>query len=219
MYVFQINTDNLPYEKVGKNEPVCIADEVPFDIPDSWEWVRLSTANDMYTGNSINENEKKQKYSGLSDGYFYIGTKDVGFDHTINYDNGVRIPYDNEKFRIAPQNSILLCVEGGSAGRKISFTNQDVCFGNKLCCFVSFGVDYKFLYYYLQSPLFQSAFKENTTGIIGGVSVNTLKSMFLPIPPLNEQLRIVKEITKLEPFIDGYRIAEENLAKLNQTFP
>ena len=59
MYVFQINTDNLPYEKVGKNEPVCIADEVPFDIPDSWEWVRLSTANDMYTGNSINENEKK----------------------------------------------------------------------------------------------------------------------------------------------------------------
>ena len=155
----------------------------------------------------------------MSDGYFYIGTKDVGLDHTINYDNGVRIPYDNEKFRIAPQNSILLCVEGGSAGRKISFTNQDVCFGNKLCCFVSFGVDYKFLYYYLQSPLFQSAFKENTTGIIGGVSVNTLKSMFLPIPPLNEQLRIVKEITKLEPFIDGYRIAEENLAKLNQTFP
>ena len=34
--------DNLPYEKVGKNEPVCIADEVPFEIPDSWEWVRLS---------------------------------------------------------------------------------------------------------------------------------------------------------------------------------
>ena len=33
--------DNLPYEKIGKNEPVCIADEVPFDIPESWEWVRL----------------------------------------------------------------------------------------------------------------------------------------------------------------------------------
>ena len=35
---FLIITDNLPYEKVGKNEPVCIADEVPFDIPESWEW-------------------------------------------------------------------------------------------------------------------------------------------------------------------------------------
>ena len=33
--------DNLPYEKVGKNEPVCIADEVPFDIPESWEWTRI----------------------------------------------------------------------------------------------------------------------------------------------------------------------------------
>ncbi len=33
--------DNLPYEKIGKNEPVCIADEVPFEIPESWEWVRL----------------------------------------------------------------------------------------------------------------------------------------------------------------------------------
>ena len=33
--------DNLPYEKIGNNEPVCIADEVPFEIPDSWEWVRL----------------------------------------------------------------------------------------------------------------------------------------------------------------------------------
>ena len=38
-FIFR-GADNLPYEKVGKNEPVCIADEVPFDIPDSWEWVR-----------------------------------------------------------------------------------------------------------------------------------------------------------------------------------
>ena len=52
--------DNLPYEKVGNNEPVCIADEVPFDIPDSWEWCRLSSVNDMYTGNSINQTDKKQ---------------------------------------------------------------------------------------------------------------------------------------------------------------
>ena len=37
----QYDSDNLPYEKVGKNEPVCIADEVPFEIPESWEWARL----------------------------------------------------------------------------------------------------------------------------------------------------------------------------------
>ena len=41
-YIFR-GADNLPYEKVGKNEPVCIADEVPFEIPESWEWARLGT--------------------------------------------------------------------------------------------------------------------------------------------------------------------------------
>ena len=70
----RLNTDNTPYEKIGNADPVSIADEVPFDIPDSWEWCRLSSVNDMYTGNSINETEKKLKYTGLVNGYNYIGT-------------------------------------------------------------------------------------------------------------------------------------------------
>ena len=41
--------DNLPYEKIGKNEPVCIADEVPFEIPESWEWVRLGNYAEKVT--------------------------------------------------------------------------------------------------------------------------------------------------------------------------
>jgi len=179
----------------------------------------LAAVNDMYTGNSINETEKKLHYTGLSDGRYYIGTKDVGFDHVITYDNGVRIPLAKDQFRIAPKDSILLCIEGGSAGRKIAFTNQDVCFGNKLCCFVSYGIDYKFLYYYLQSPLFQAAFKENTTGIIGGVSVNTLKAMLLPVPPLAEQKRIVSEIAKYEPLLEQYDDTEQTLTRLNTSFP
>ena len=97
-------SDNLPYaycEQIGK-EIRDISDELPFEIPDSWEWCRLSFANDMYTGNSINESEKKAKYTGLSEGRYYIGTKDVEFNHTIVYDNGVKIPFDAVKFRIAP---------------------------------------------------------------------------------------------------------------------
>ncbi|MBR4765165.1 MAG: restriction endonuclease subunit S [Clostridia bacterium] len=173
----------------------------------------------MYTGNSINETEKKLKYTGLVDGYNYIGTKDVGFDHAIDYDNGVKIPFDSDKFRIAPTNSILLCVEGGSAGRKIAFTNQDVCFGNKLCCFVSYGIDYLFLYYYLQCPIFQSAFKDNKTGIIGGVSLNTLKEMFFPVPPLAEQKRIVKQIQKIIPYILEYDKKYNEIENQNSKFP
>ena len=67
-------------------------------------------------------------------GLIYIATKDVNFDNTINYDNGIKIP-DNylSKFKISYFNSVLLCLEGGSAGRKIGLLKQDVCFGNKLC--------------------------------------------------------------------------------------
>ena len=42
----------MPYEKIGKNEPVCIADEVPFEIPESWEWVRLRSISDWGSRNA-----------------------------------------------------------------------------------------------------------------------------------------------------------------------
>lgn len=45
--------DNLPYEKIGNNEPVCIADEVPFDIPESWEWVRVQNWTQLYNGRAF----------------------------------------------------------------------------------------------------------------------------------------------------------------------
>ena len=201
-YIFR-GSDNLPYEKVGKNEPVCIAEEVQFDIPDSWEWVRLGNFCDMYTGDSINETEKKLKFTNILNGRYYIGTKDVGFDHIINYDNGVKIPEEYTKFRIAPAQCVLLCIEGGSAGRKIAITNQRVCFGNKLCCFNPFSdSNREFLYFYLQSSAFTSIFKDKITGIIGGVSINTLKELYIPLPPLQEQQRIVDKLKELEPYID-----------------
>ena len=45
--------DNLPYEKIGKNDPVCIADEVPFEIPESWEWVRLGSVCQLNDGKKL----------------------------------------------------------------------------------------------------------------------------------------------------------------------
>ena len=187
---------NSFYEKI-ENEEICIDEELPFEIPKTWEWTKLSFVSDMFTGNSINENEKNLKYKGLSEGYFYVATKDINFNNEIDYYNGVRIPKNSKKFRIAPKNSILFCVEGGSAGKKIAITDKDICFGNKLCCFVSYGIDIKYLYYYIQSPMFIYDFKRNTTGIIGGVSINTLKQMFLPLPPIEEQKRIVEKLDKL----------------------
>ena len=183
--------------KTVKKRTFINIDSTPFDIPQNWEWAILNDVADMYTGNSISETEKNKNYTGLENGYDYIATKDVNFAYGIQYDNGVRIPYDNKKFRHAFANSTLLCIEGGSAGRKIAMLDRDVCFGNKLCMFYSKLLDNKFLFYYLQSPCFQAAFKNNVTGIIGGVSIKKIKSMMIPVPPLAEQQRIVAKLDKL----------------------
>ena len=188
--------DNKYYEQIGQSIK-HIDDEIPFEIPHNWQWTRLSYISSIYTGNSISEAEKRAKFMGVQ-GRYYIGTKDVGFDNKIVYDNGISIPLQYERdFRIALANSILMCIEGGSAGKKIAVLNQDVCFGNKLCCFSPFMEIGKFIYYYLQSPSFIDLFNQNKTGIIGGVSIAKVKNIVIPLPPLMEQQRIVAQIDGL----------------------
>ena len=188
--------DNKYYEQIGKNL-IDITDEIPFEIPNNWAWTRLSYVANIYTGNSISETEKKAKYTNVV-GRYYIGTKDVGFDNNVFYNNGIAIPRKYEQdFRIAPKDSILMCIEGGSAGRKIAMSNQDVCFGNKLCCFASFIEMGKYIYYYLQSPSFTDMFNQNKAGIIGGVSLAKVKGILIPLPPLKEQLHIINRLDEL----------------------
>ncbi len=194
--VIFLGDDNKYYEQIG-NSIKCIDDEIPFEIPYNWQWTRLSYISSIYTGNSISEAEKRAKFMGVQ-GRYYIGTKDVGFDNKIVYDNGISIPLQYERdFRLAPANSILMCIEGGSAGKKIAVLNQDVCFGNKLCCFSPFMKIGKLIYYYLQSPSFIDLFNQNKTGIIGGVSIAKVKDIVIPLPPLMEQQRIVAQIDGL----------------------
>ena len=180
-------------------------------------WIRLKTLANIYNGNSINEKEKLKKYTGIS-GYDFIATKDVTFDRTIIYNNGINIPFDTS-FKIAPKNKILLCIEGGSAGRKIAITDRDVCFGNKLACFDTIGINDLYLYNIFQSNEFLSIFKAALFGIIGGVSINTLKDFIIPLPPINEQQRIVDKINLCEPLLNDYENSESKLTILENEFP
>lgn len=206
------NDDRLP------NVKEVVFEESPFEIPDNWIWSLLGNCCNMYTGNSISERVKKIKYTGISEGLDYIATKDVGFDNTVIYDNGIRIPLD-ENFKVAKANSVLMCIEGGSAGRKIGLIDRDVCFGNKLCMFNSIVIENKYIFYYLQSSEFKKSFTGNISGIIGGVSIKKLKVSPIPIPSVEEQKRIVAKIEELLPYVDRYAIAYEKLEQLNAKFP
>ena len=118
-------------------------------LPSDWQIKTLNEVCNIYTGNSINKKKKEENFIGLKEGLNYIGTKDISFNNIIEYENGVKIPFkDLKDFKIAKSNTSLLCIEGGSAGRKIGFTNQDVCFGNKLCCFEAIEDEPKFIYFY-----------------------------------------------------------------------
>ena len=185
-------------------------------IPNDWHLATLGEIAKLQTGSSINDKVKKEKYLGKTEGLTYIATKDISFNNEIDYDTNIKIP-ESDGYKIAPANTALLCIEGGSAGRKLGFTNQPVCYVNKLCAFITVDVHSKFVYYFLQTLDFIDQFKARKHGLIGGVPLKSLSTINIPIPPLDEQERIVKYLdsllTKLnivrvlaQKVVDGYEL-------------
>ena len=104
--------------------------------------IKLKYIADIFNGNSIPD-EEKCNYTGKL--IPYIPTKEIDInDGKINYDNGLSVNIDDD-FRIAPSNSVLMCIEGGSAGKKIGITDRPVAFVNKLCCINGITIDSKLL--------------------------------------------------------------------------
>lgn len=156
--------------------------------------VKLSKCAKIYSGNSIPKKIKEEKYLGISSGTAYVATKDINTNHLIDYDNGVKIPFDDsKKFKLAPRGSVLICAEGGSAGKKIAYNDQeDIFFVNKLFCInPTEDVLAKYIFYYLKSNEFQIDFNSQLTGLIGGVSLSKFKKLSIPLAPISDQKRIV----------------------------
>ena len=192
---------NLSIEKRLEQSLIPNWDE-PYKLPENWCWVRIDAIASIYTGNSINEHVKEEKYAGRSDGLVYLATKDIDFNSTIDYETNVRIP-ETEGFKVAPKYSTLLCIEGGSAGRKVGFIMQDVCFVNKLCAFAPLGQNNpKYLYYLIQSDTFKKQFDAKKHGLIGGVSVKEVSAIYVPFAPIEYQNRIVTHIESLFTKLD-----------------
>jgi type I restriction enzyme S subunit len=158
-----------------------------------WKNISFGELGRVFNGNSISEADKKAHFVGLENGVPYIGTKDVSFEHEVAYESGVKIPHDKTAaFKLAPANTVLVCAEGGSAGRKIAHTDREIYFGNKLFAVCpSPPISSRLIFYYCLSDDFTKQFKGSMAGLIGGVSINKFKELSVPVPPLPEQHRIV----------------------------
>jgi type I restriction enzyme, S subunit len=187
---------------------------------EGWNYQPLGTACNVFSGNSINAKIKQERYI-LDVGTPYVATKDVGFNHEIDYENGVRIPEEEESsFRVAPPKCVLLCAEGGSAGRKVAHNTRKAHFVNKLYALVpGIDLDSKLLFYYCITKEFYETFSSLKRGLIGGVSSKKLKSIPIPLPPLPEQERIVAILDEAFAAIaTATANAEKNLANARELF-
>lgn len=184
--------------KTPKPLPQIIPSDASYALPQSWQWARLGSVGNVFNGNSINASEKEAKYAGAQ-GLPYIATKDVGYGFDpLDYENGICIPVDEDKFKLAHKGAVLICAEGGSAGKKCGLTDRDICFGNKLFANELFGqIPSRFILYTYLSPVFRASFAAAMTGIIGGVSIAKFVEIPIPLPPLEEQHRIVAKVDQL----------------------
>ena len=213
-----ISSDNLPYEKVDKNEPVCIADEVPFDIPDSWEWVRIGTIEEINLGFTY-------RPTYVDDGIFFLSVKDIS-GGKIDFSNAKKVSkatYDNASYGSKPQKGDILFGRVGTMG-KPQIIDTDVPF----CIFVSLGffrdhtniINKEYICLWMQSQLFDKQVNVKVKGSAQkNLNTGWLKDFLIPLPPLSEQDRIVEKYKEFEPYINDYDKAYEKIEKLNTDFP
>lgn len=179
---------------------------------------KLKSFSDIYNGNSIPDDKKD---SFVNKKIPYIATKNIDADtHQIDYENGLSVNED-DGFRIAKTKSSLLCIEGGSAGKKLGYLNQEVAFVNKLCCFTPKNIDSKFLFYSLQSSDFLSEFSLHLTGMIGGVKIGEIKNLYISYPDdLGEQHKIAcfldRKIGQIDNLISNQEKQIEKLKEYRQ---
>ena len=218
-YIFR-GEDNIPYEKVGNNEPVSIADEVPFEIPESWEWCRCSSLGTMIRGKGIKRTETvKEGFPCVRYGEIYTSYT-ISFDHTVSF-----IPKDvNVNCNHFNQGDVLFTLTGENKpdiAKAITYTGSiPVAAGGDLAYWTAHGMNPFYLVYFLNSPYAVELKRRTATGdIIVHISTGKVGNFLIPVPPLEEQNRIVDRIQEIEPYIKLYKSFSDNSAELNVSFP
>ena len=206
--------DNIPYEKIGNNEPVSIADEVPFEIPDTWEWARLGTIS------SYAEAKQKVNAQNADMNMWGLDLEDI-----------------EKGGRLLARRTVG---ERRAVGDKAIFTKGDILYGKlrpyllkvlvapddgictpEIVPFRVYGeINPDYIVYFLKSPCADTQINTATYGVkMPRVGTDTMISLLVPIPPVMEQNRIVAKLKELEPYFDQYNSAYKENVALNNAFP
>ena len=210
--------DNTPYEKIG-DEVRSLADEVPFEIPDSWEWVRIRSLGEIVRGSGIKRNETVQQglpcvsYSELYTTYQTSFTSAVSFIAPDLYEKCKHFSYGDVLMTLTGENKPDIAKAVAYLGTEPIAASGDLAFWTR------HGMNPLFLSYIMASPYIIARKVALATGdIIVHISGDKLGTILLPVPPLAEQERIVACIQEAELVIENYAIKATALQKLQDSF-
>ena len=186
--------DNSYYEKIG-DEITCIDDELPFEIPDSWCWARLSSFTKVIMGSSPRSQDicRDSNYTEFHQGKIYFS------DCLLKESN----QYTKNISKIAPKNSVLLCVRAPVG--EVNITDREICIGRGLSSIHAYDkIQSNFLFYWLKTQK-HVLVNKSTGSTFSAITVDTVKKILLPIPPITEQLRITQKILDLNSNIESIK--------------
>ena len=191
--------DNTPYEKVGNSEPVSIAEEIPFEIPDSWGWSRIKNVFFLQAGKNIkSENIKEDNYDNSFPCFGGNGIR--GYVSEYNHEGDYPI--------IGRQGA--LCGNINRANGKFYATEHAVCvelFSDTCVAWACMFLEALNLNQYA------------TATAQPGLAVSNINEVLIPIPPVKEQRRIASRIQELKSLVEIYDLAYSKVETLNNEFP
>jgi len=184
--------------KLKKDKPLAAIseEEIPFAIPDNWVWVRLGEIGETNIGLTYDKKD-------ISDnGTIVLRSGNIQNDK-IDLSDVVRISSDITQSKMCRKGDILICARNGSkslVGKAAIINEEGFSFGAFMAVFRSSFNPY--IFYYLHSPLFRSAFDGVGTTTINQITQDNLRNRLIPLPPLTEQQQIVAKLEALLAEID-----------------
>mgnify|MGYP000964550631 CR=1 FL=1 len=216
----QMQTDKqtlIMEKKIKKEKPLpdIIDDEIPFDVPESWKWVKVGNVGSWSSG--ATPSRTNPAYYGGSIPWLKTGDLNDGFIQEVpEYITDLAL--EKTSLRLNPIGSVLMAMYGATIGKlgilEIPVTTNQAC----CACIPYAGMNNEYLFYYLMS-MRQSYIGMAEGGAQPNISKEKIVNSLIPLPPAEEQRRIVAKIEELLPYVDRYAAAYEKLEQFNAKFP